>query len=330
MPSNRAFSKWAKAVLALAVIAVLGLVSTAYAQRGGFAALLADVHGKVDLQAPGSRWTAATIMTTLPTGCLVRVGAGGTATLAFVHGGARTTVQGPATVRVGTDNVGILKGTSKAIQTKHAAERSTALLPANVNIQKMGGEVSRTDPRVSLQMIGDAVLADRTPALAWKTRETYSHFEVRVVEMAAGEREAFRASVPGGAREIRLPADHPLEYGKQYGVQLVGCGTERVEAPPHEITVLDQAGAERVAQARREAEAQYAAAPADVTPLVILLSVYTNEKLYEPALDVAQRVLKQRPHDRSLQLLVGRLYQARHEGDRAKIWLQRAGVNSAF
>ncbi|MBM3465125.1 MAG: hypothetical protein FJX76_23750 [Armatimonadetes bacterium] len=318
MKNRPRHSRWVDRVVGILLgLALLG-VGVAIAD-GPPAGLISDLRGSSEVQMPGGAWKPAAIMALLPAGTKIRVAAGGKATVSLMKGGVRYKTIGPATVEVAQETVKLLQGSLTSLEGgQAAATRTAALLPANVDIQRMGGVRNRSDSEIVIKI--DDTVADVTPAMTWETRRDFDHFEVSVEEQQDAFAIIYKKTIPGNMRSFQVPADATLKFGNQYMIHLVGYGKDGKpsEATPRDIEVLDKATSDRVTAARTETETQYAAAPDDVSPLVVLISVYTENGLTTPALTLAQRVSKARPDSKTLYLLMGKLYERMHDNARAE------------
>lgn len=294
-----------------ALMATLGAV--AWGQ--GRAAMISDLKGKVEFRAPGAPWKTATIMTFLPAGAEVRAAGGATATLAFIAGGARAHLSGPCVVQVTGRAAKLVSGAGSALRTTSPDRRAGALLPQEVNFQQMGGARLRQLDLLALDL--DEASADIRPTIRWTAQAKFVKFDVTVTEEEEPYREVFKTTCPGSATSVTLPADHALAYGHRYEVLLVGYATARLKAPERVVEVLAKEDADRLQAARREADEQFAAHPDDVTPLVLMVSMYAQHQLYSAAVDMAEKVIARRNEDATLYLYLSRLYEARQDATRA-------------
>lgn len=297
------------------------LCATAALAQDSPSAFIADVKGKVRFQKPQAAWQDARIMTTLPAGSKLDLPNGSSVTLSFVKGGARKQVTGPATATVTASGV---EGTSNVVDRTPGA-RAAVLMPNNVNIQQMGGMRSRAGAR-GLRITSDEVTSDVRPTFTWTAEQPYDRFDVIVYD-TADDATVYKATFGGDKHQITLPKTTCLQYGHTYTVQLTGYQEgSRTQAEEFTLDVLDEAAAKKVTEARQAADEQFKAAPEDVTPLVLLMTVYSDNSLYTPALEVAQQIALLRPEDTNLYLIMGKLYEARRETDKADAMFRKAGV----
>lgn len=282
-------------------------------------AFIADVKGKVRYQKPGAAWENARIMSTLPAGTKLDVPKGGSITLSFTKGGARKQVNGPSTATLtatGVDGGGVVDRTPGA--------RTAVLLPANVNIQQMGG-VRHRGPK-ELRITSDETTADLHPTITWDDAgEKYDSFEIGLVD-PDGKR-IYKATFGGDRHQLTVPKTVALAYGQRYTIEITG-NMNGMRVTPREdyyVDVLEQPVAEKIEAARAAAEEQFKQDPHDVTPLVILMAIYDENGLYTPALKVAEQIALLRPDDTNLYYIMGKLYLARRETDKADAMFNKAG-----
>jgi len=292
------------------LIAIFIAAGCAFAQ-GKPAALVTDLKGKADVQA-GTAWKPVAIMAAVPASATVRVAAGGQITLTFVKGGVRAQVSGPSSVRVDETGVTLISGDKSAVKSTAPQSRGAIQLAAGVNIQQVGGVRTRAQIREVL-ITSDQFTIDARPTITWNAAGTFDRFDAGATENAEPFTELLKVSAPGTARSVTLPEGKSLLAGKQYDVYVTGWrGRGRVEHAQI-LELLDAETAAGIVAARKEAEAQFAASPQDITPLVLLIGVYTDNNLFGPAIEVSKNILAVRGADPSLYLLAARLYELRHD-----------------
>ena len=245
-------------------------------------ALLCQLEGEVFL---GDDTLA--LLAPLSAGDELRLVDESTVVLSFLEGGARVTLEGPGRVRVKTDGVQVLEG--RQAEVWRPESRQTALVPAGVNVHKMGGLV-RTEP----VWTADPAFLELNPTLTWTApEESLDGFRLTVL---LDDEVVLEESLPASARRFQLPN---MEREVLYNVELVGIRNDRpISDAGGWIEILDEATADRLTAWRAEAEAQ---AKSDPTALAILLTVYLEYELYQPALDMADRLQKMKPDDPNLE-----------------------------
>lgn len=279
-------------------------------------ALVADLQGTVQWSQDGGRsWQPAALMTLLPPGALVRATGRGQATLSFLRSPLRARLTAPGTVRVEAGQVDLVQGPASALSTRRPGAQGMALTPAGANLARMGGGLRTSEAPEELLLTCDPVVADGRPLLRWFARGQWTGFELLVDEKpSATSGWAFQGTAPGPARCAELPAEVSLLPGSVYTILVTALrpdGTRKTAE--QEIRVLDPATAERLIQARRQAQSQVQAAPEDLSPLVELLSLYVEANLHTPALELAQDLLRQRPDDPALRQVAATVYRWRKE-----------------
>jgi hypothetical protein len=308
-----------------ALICWLALSCWAYAAPGEMAALVADRAGGVTAQLEGASWRNAALMMTLPQGALVKVIEGGRATLSFVRGGTRVYLKGPCEVRVEERGVQVLSSKSPdRVRIVNPTARGTALVPGQVNLDRMGGRLMRPAMMPSVGLTTDPAVKTPRPTITWTTRGKLKDLELSIVQ-GGQTKPMYTAKLPGTARQHTLPTHKSLVHGSEYLLVLKGRTASGAQVlAKRSLAVLPREDVATVTAAEAEAARQYEADSTDISPLVVLLSIYTGYKLTTPAYDVTRIVVKERPDDARLYLLMGDYFQSRHEQEKAVQMFKKA------
>lgn len=309
------------------VVAVLFIGMAASARAQSMAALVTDSKGKVEIQRPGQPWTPASVMAQVPAGSHVRLARGGEARLSYVDWGLKMRLVGPISVRIERRGATLEKGLASNMQLVRPGARRALAVPANVNVNRMGGMLQRAVGVVLLSR--DSMLV--TQPLRWRNvddkaarqDDVFDRYEVRVqdpqkVDQLGKGGVVLASVVPGKARSLSLPPGK-LEAGKTYNVTVRGVSPRpaaestsahivKLDPNTARVVALDAKTAAAVVAARDQAEAAYKKTPGDVSPLVVLTWIYMDKKMYGDALLLAERVVAARPDSRDAREVLYELY----------------------
>lgn len=297
------------------------------------AALVTDARGAVEMN-KGQGWAPAPLMTVVPQNAQIRVGAKGRATLSFARGGTVVTLAGPCTIQAGADGVKLVAGAAASIQAKQTQGRSTALLPGNVNMDRMGGGRVRaaagpTSPSLALTI--DPYVISTSPTISWYAKDRYDGYRV-VLQDATTHKVVFEKDLPGTASEVPLPQGllgwdkkYEVFFSARHGAETVRPKGTTDRPDPFRLTVVDEALVAELEKARTTAMAEFKKDPTNVSPLTLLLSNYLALDLYAPALEVSQVLSQQCPDDANLCRIMGFIYSQRFQTEKSKALYKKAG-----
>lgn len=261
-------------------------------------AVFTRLDGLVELRVGKTAWAEGHLLSPLPEGASVRLGKGAQATLSYVRGGLRVHLAGPCVITVGAQGV---VPPSAAVRTTRHARQGTALVPAGVNIDQMGG--ARDRAQVALH-VGDAMESD--PDIEWRTTDSFAEYELalstadgrrlwktvvkgdaptRLQATAGSPEQVFSTRLPEAVRaELKPGASYELRLTASRAVGALGATWAG------RFRIIDAPVAQQIAEARKEAEAEFAAHPEDPTPMLVLVEMLLAQDLRFSAYHVVERL----------------------------------------
>jgi hypothetical protein len=293
------------------LVLLLSLLLPSHSADESPAAVVTSVQGTVKVREPGDRaWRQADLLTVLAPGAEVKISGGGRAVLSFTGTAAQAHLLKPCHVTV--TRAGVVPknaASASAFRMIKPGERTSALLPSGINIDRMGGGRRPSEP---ITLMVDRLAKDTAPLVAWEvTQQDFDAFEISVEEKDTAVR-VFKASLPGDRREVRI--DGALQYGGRYVIFLRAFRKDGGPWPDNtkpplgaEFSILSSQDAEKMRALETEAEREFEEDRSDTTPLALLITEYLKEGMYSPALETAKRLRKLRPHDKRAEALVKRL-----------------------
>jgi hypothetical protein len=298
-------------------------------------AIITDVKGAVTIKRPQASKTEspkAYLLSLLSAGDIVEGGAGTKATIAFNKDGTSIAVTGPFMARVLENGLYDMKlkkdmfaqkaslsvsikphqielAHAGAVQTRKlvAKEPSSALHPYYFNDQK------GTSNTASKGQAIEEKIAKTRPYFMWYTPSAIKPYRFIFIDcMTMGNKERQRKIAIKENGFAQFPQNEPeLTRGNDYMWRLSNDPAGE-DNPPREdeyftFNVLSKERAEELERDRKKADE--CVSREDISPYVSLISIYLNNRLYGPALDLAYRLRDEyRPGDPAITDLLEGVY----------------------
>lgn len=248
-------------------------------------AYVSDVRGHAAVQQADGSWSDLPMLARLPDGARLRVAE--QATLALTFGRVRVYLRGPAAVTVRPDGPRVAplpSGEAGATFKALAVSRRKHLsIPKPLFV-----------PQPGLRFASFHRVDTTQPTLRWISDVPLQGLELAIARSGEPPASVARGPVPASVTAYDVPSD-TLHYGSEYRVSLLGIARDGATVQRADfLVVLPRDVAQRLTQRRQEAFAELSESPTDASPLVDLLDAYVEERVYDRALDLIDRLVAMR------------------------------------
>lgn len=287
----------------LLIALLLALPATAADLRP--VAMVTDLVGKATLEREPV--AALRIQSLLREGDRIRLASGAWARLVFMEGGRLERLSGPCLLRVEAGGARVLEGPATAVRVERTPVRP-ALVPGR-NLDRMAGYATRGVVEPTMDPV-----VEGTPRFTWQS-VLPGPFEVMVTKrghLVWSGRTADRALEYSGP-----PLEQDVTYDWYVSVSDEGGGQGI-------FRIVSGETRQRLKEADRQAREMLQADPDDPTPAVLVMTLYTESLLWQPAEEWAREAVRRRPEDPDLRATLAELLHALGRHDEARVESDRA------
>ncbi len=269
--------------------------------------MISGMSGVVKIKATeNATWQPALLLATITPGAQINVGEKASAVIVFFADGHRETLNAGALARIEAKTCKVEKGTRTLAPTAAKSANGKLLKDARMEVETFpGGVLMRPYTRglVLLSPIGNDMLIDR-PLFCWNTIPNATEYTIAIKDdhsKQLWQRTTMATSLPYPAGET------PLQPGQQYFWTVRAMKTDVIAS---EATAsCNLAPAEKAADVRKAAQGLATEdQPQDLTPYLMLASLYQTAKCYADAIQVYQQLAIWHPQETMIHQTLFGLY----------------------